>query len=354
MKKIFILGTLLCAVTARADVPTLQYVLEYYANACGWPGEEEWIKSDFYPELDTDDIATQWIALNLIDGYINGNTTYATDLKENNVMSSGYLDDTLSLINNTNCCAGKLRDFDTWQCVDGCPAANPKCCTGGTIWDWWDYQCVDGCPANNKQCCPDTWDKYDMRCVTCPDDSPICCPNNWDGNRCVQCPITRIAKTASCPDGWERVEARNMYWVYNQECPDDMSMYLDKSVCAELDSASVAPQSFDICIPPVDGEIVTFKDYFTIGDNCANGTCATSRVYGIGRADYGDERDCICIVYSLGNIEFSDGRPSSFLKRYDTADECTNSCAYDCAYAIQTMPGFRHNILATDEYMCDY
>ncbi len=382
MKKIFILGILLCATNATAEIPTVQYVLEYYANTCGWPGEEDWIKNDLYPASDTANVATQWIALNVIDNYINRNTTYASDLQNNNVMSTGYLQDTLALINNTNCCVGGIRDFNTWGCVDGCPAANPKCCADGTLFDYGTRTCVDSCPANNKQCCPDTWDNYEMRCVTCPSDSKVCCPDTWDlyGRECIYCPAQYVWKNTSCPAGWERVEMKNLDWTglntknewdeYDAElsCPTGTMLYLRKNYCSEMGVYSTDVRSFDTCIPPLDGDIIAVENedkawgdsrsgYFAIGDGCTGfeyndgvrrdiATCERGVVSG--RWECGGAV-CNCQLYTVNELPFYS---YAVLKQYDTATECVNSCGHDCGRAMQTMTGFRHYLLGADYEMC--
>ncbi len=368
MKKIYVLGTLLCATMAQADVPTLQYVLEYYEKQCGNPYlTAADIKEYVFPDIDGSSIATQWTALNAIDSYINYDpqTTYAADLTQNTVISAGYLEDTLSLIQVPDCCKGGVYDLSQWSCVDSCPAANPKCCPGGTIWDWGGFQCVDGCPANNKQCCPDTWDNYDMRCVTCPDDSPICCPNNWDDDawECVFCSIRWLENDAdACPDGWDKVKISDSATLANVGGCDAGSYVGNTNLDNRCVSVSNnANQDSSVCIPNTAGDM----SYTAIDDNYGAATFVSGNVYGgavcsasgahtgIYRTD--DGPFCYCFIDNVldeNSVSMPHGSGEVLLTEFDSTDACKaeDGCAKSCAYAIQEMPIFREVLFITGQW----
>ncbi len=309
MRTIFILGIMLTATTAMADVPTLQYVLEYYEKQCGNPYlTAADIKQYVYPDRNGAEIATQWIALNAIDSYINyaPQTTYASELSKNNVISTGYLEDTLSLIQVPDCCIGGIYN-----------------------------------------------DRY---------------------GECEYCDIsTYTAKDAPCPAGWERVElshaaigigeiTNEQYGWTDPYCPTGTSQYSETNdACANQIVTATAPASapFDVCIPPVNGEIVTNPEFgaWAIGDNCTitdNGpTCDITRIEG-NSGCYDD----ICYCYAQYLIsptgELIERRgPRVYLKRYNTIENCDANCAHDCAVTVQTMTGFRRALLSSPESPCE-
>ncbi len=373
MKKIFILGTLLCAATARAEIPTVQYVLEYYERACGGNPEvrAEILKDIFYPDIDGSSVATQYIALNVIDNWINSpQTTYAANLSQNNVMSTKYLDDTLKLINDLEyCCVGGAINPDTWECVS-CPADLPGCCPDS--WDADSGTCAT-CPGNFSICCPDSWDVASGACVTCPGDYAPCCPNTWDMSTrtCVSCPGSGyvwdsafgmcvapndlyddtytgtmtagptctprmyVRENMSCPTGWERVELSHAYMV-NIESETEIDIpyshygdWIEEDNCMlDLLQAPETITPVDVCMPPI-------KD-FAVYSSCENSKC-------------------LCRVESMllsnGTEQNIRTRPV-VLKRYSQNSECKTSCTAACRDALRTLPGFRRAVLATDGEEC--
>ncbi len=414
MKKIFILGTLLCATTAHAEIPTMQYLYEFYERECGWPAEmglpgkiEEFLQRATGQTIPKSAIATQWMPLAFVDSF-NGNTTYAQDLTTNNVVSVGYLQSSLNLINSPMCCKNGLQfDPGSFSCI------GTITCPDGTALDPAINQCV-ACPANLEGCCPDLWNVNSGTCVICPANFRGCCPDTWDDRNgvCVSCqgadevwdsvfgmclapddiyddaytgtmtsgytcsPHSYVRENVACPTGWERVELSHATVATSERdtassdmCPAGTMNYTGGSLSSELEtcaltisgaSAAPASASVDVCLPPVDGKITTVtyransntsESYFTIGQGCSvtdnNITCDITYVKGHAHCDeYWKHCSCSRREIMTPNGTVGESWSGSFLlKRFNTLDNCTANCAYDCARAIQTMPGFRHVVL---------
>ncbi len=318
MKKIFILGLLLTVATAaRADIPTMQYLYEFYERECGIPKEmglsdmiEEFLQEATGQTIPKSAIATQWMSLTFVDNF-NGNTTYAQDLTTNNVVSVGFLKSTLDLINNTMCCKDGILDTSFGECITA----------------------------------------FDGMCE----------------------PMAYVSDSVSCPAGWERVELSHASLAvgryYDSEydsssyCPVGTLPYSGNYLepeylgrCAlTLGAGAQTTVSVDVCLPPVDGEITImhgdWSDLFVIGDGCVAAdydvTCDTTYVKGEAYCN-SYWLSCKCAktaIMTASGVAAESKNHSYTLKKFDTLEDCEANCAYDCARAIQTMPGFRHVVL---------
>ncbi len=352
MKKIFILGTLLTATTARADMPTLQYALDFYERECGLPPEMElavFLKEEIdymagHP-VSTNSIVSEFIPMFAVDA-INGGTTYSEQLTTNNIVSVGYLKSTLDLINSPLCCKNGLQfDPDSFSCV------GTITCPDGTLFDDVLQMCL----------APD--DIYDDTYTGTMTSGAMCTPRAY------------VREETACPAGWERVELSHANILYasfedyaeSQEFEQSLTYSSYQHENAEecgltLLKTSEVISPIDVCIPPVDGDIAvqapsnnSTRDW-VIGDDCettdSRPTCATTRLGGYG---WCQNSVCTCTVKRIisvtGEFIYSYGDEVT-LKRYGTSDECMANCAYDCARAIQAMPGFRRATVAAPTSFC--
>ncbi len=313
MKKIFILGTLLTATTAvHADIPTMQYLYEFYERECGWPAEmglpdmiEEFLQEATGQTIPKSAIATQWVSLAFVDSFNGNTTTYAQDLVSNNVISVGFLGSTLDLINNPMCCVNGALNMRTLEC---------------------EY-----CDAN-----------------------------------------LFAAKDEPCPRDWERVELSHAEIAFSTDdewSPENLSFYYTYSpICAmQIVSAPPASVPVDACLPPVNGEIATVQTYaegnymtwhdFVIGDGCTVSgteiTCDVTRIKGFAQCH--SDGGCGCRkekILSTTGILVEQRGISLTPKDYADLNDCAANCPYDCADAIQNVPGFRHTFLMSGLTEC--
>ncbi len=337
MKKIFILGTLLCAATAHADMPTLQYVYDFYNRECGMPVEMGFVEF-MQGELDnmaghpvsTNSIVSEFIPMFAVDA-INGGTTYSEQLTTNNIVSVGYLKSTLNLINSPICCKNGLQfDPDSFSCI------GTITCPDGTVVD----DILNMCLA------PD--DIYDDAYTGTMTSGYACSPYAY------------VREETACPAGWERVELSHAGWA--ETIPANMSRYSEYNGCdIDIIKSSESYAQIDVCLPPVaNGEIATTSgsgsNDWAIGENCTvTGnviTCDTTYVNGWGVCGSWDGKEYTCDC-SVGGIMSPDGtlydaRSAGVdIKLYSNSASCTSNCAADCANAVKTMPGFRHALMAT-------
>ncbi len=313
MKKIFILGTLLTATAAHADIPTLQYTLDFYERECGLPpgmGLAKFLQSRLdnmagHP-VSTNSIVSEFVPMFAVDA-INGGTTYAQQLTSNDIVSVGYLKSSLDLIDS------------------------PLCCKGGL--------------------------KYNPNTGECLVASGVCSPYAY------------VREETSCPTGWERVELSHASMVYERADDCDLlqtatlfSRYSDSDLggCGMtiLQSGEISTP-VDVCLPPVDGDIVvtvgttSSTNYWAIGENCVAADkdviCDVTQVKGYGYC--ASSGACTCYAKGLmtpagADLLESGGYISKvFFRKYATSDECRANCAAACANAVQTLPGFRRALL---------
>ncbi len=307
MKKIFILGMLLCVTTARAEIPTMQYLYEFYERECGWSAEmglpdmiEEFLQEATGQTIPKSAIATQWMPLAFVDSF-NGNTTYAQDLTTNNVVSVGYLQSSLDLIDS------------------------PMCCKNGLQFDPGSFSCVGGA--------------FDISMCKAYIHEPI----------------------SSCPDGWEWIYLRDDVTMQTGDnwCPDGTREYIQdiSDDCIAVAVGNDTSRGVTMCLPSVENG--------TISANAATGDWSISNgdvtyVTGYGECEYmydtKDYRKCVCYsgqIMSMGGRLVDNPTHSTPLKLYDTAENCAANCAYECAYAVQTIGYFRHTLLLNQRVSCN-
>ncbi len=211
----------LLTATAHAEIPTVQYVLDFYERQCGLPAELD-ATSFFKEELDyvagepvaPDAIAAQWAPMTIVD-WLNGGSSYASQLTTDNVVSVGYLQDTLNLIDSPACCLGGVYDMNNGQCI-ACSQtwlreSTTECLDEGKYRDGNSCRnCPDGyvCPAgtNGKSIAlpyllcnaAGIYLADDGTCQACPENA-LCpegvsflqgCVEKYyiDGNSCLLCP----------------------------------------------------------------------------------------------------------------------------------------------------------------------
>ncbi len=292
MKKIFILGLLLCAMSAHAEIPTVQYMLEFYNRSCGWPddfGFIEYMQGVFQDGgISLSSIPSQWWPLAMIDyEFNNGNTSYNTQLTTDNVISVGFLQDTLNLIDMPICCKnGSQLDPDSFSCVGG----------------------------------------------------------DFDANMCR----AYIHFSSECPAGWERIRLENA--TLSTEYCDSINYAVDISdECITSALGNATDSRTHMCLPPVEnGTISVNADYGTW--MISNGDAT----YVAGVAWCG-AANCWCRsthIMSIGGALVEYETHDAIFAKYDTPDACATNCASDCATGIQTMPGFRHTVLLNQRENC--
>ncbi len=101
---------LMCCIDARASLPTAGYISEYYYHSCG--------NADLsIPGAGRSELAAQKYLLQIVDNLNEGATTFAPDTPTDNIISIGYLNDSLAMLKDSRiCCVGGYYRAPTDTC----------------------------------------------------------------------------------------------------------------------------------------------------------------------------------------------------------------------------------------------
>ncbi len=218
--------SLLCA-PALGELPTVGYVYDYYQKWCANPDLE-------IPGQGVQSLTAQQYLLQMIDLFNEGASTYSVDTPTDNIVSVGYLVDSLGMLEQSNkCCVGGYHDAaknECWSCGDWRIDTTDLCSAPGQYFD--NGSCVS-CGAGYI-CSAGV--SYRTPC-----GAGYWCPNSTTRNRCDhdrgQCPTAFLT---SQPD----IVACNYIPVFAKSPGDDCwadGLYFDGTKCQSCPDGYVCP-----------------------------------------------------------------------------------------------------------------